>query len=74
MQQLNINHNLSGRKPTWKFTQAYRAMIRTGKASRIDAIRCRCEVLILKLVPFAKKCSIEYIVQEDNASSYASHF
>jgi hypothetical protein len=38
MRQLNINRNLSRRKPTWKFTEARGAMVRKGKASGIDAI------------------------------------
>jgi hypothetical protein len=46
----------------------------TRKAGSIDAIRYRCEVLVPKLIPFAQKCSLEYIVQEDKCPSYASHF
>jgi hypothetical protein len=74
MRRLNINRNPPGRKPTWKFTAARGAMKRTGKAGGIDAIRYRREVLIPKLIPFAKKCGPDFIVQEDKASSHASHF
>jgi hypothetical protein len=74
MRRLNIRRNPSGPKPQWKFTRARGAMTRTGKAGGIDAIRYRREVLLPKLVPFAKKCGPQYIVQEDNASSHASHF
>jgi hypothetical protein len=49
-------------------------MKQTSKASGIDAIRYRREVLIPKLIPFAKKCRPDFIVQEDKALSYASHF
>jgi hypothetical protein len=49
-------------------------MKQTRKASGIDAIRYRREVLVPKLIPFAQKCGPEYIVQEDKCPSYASHF
>ena len=69
-----MNRNPSGRKPTWKYTAARRAIKRTSKAGGIDAIRYRREVLVLKLIPFAKKCGPDFIVQEDKASSHTSHF
>jgi hypothetical protein len=74
IRQLNINYNVSKPKPKWKFTKARGAMVRKGKASSINAIRYHQEVLILKLIPFAKQCSLDYIVQEDKALAYASHF
>lgn len=49
-------------------------MTRTGKASGINAIRYRCEVLIPKLIPFAKRCRLDFTVQEDKAPAHASHF
>jgi len=74
MRRLNINRVPSGPKPTWKFTEARGAMVRKGKGKGIDAIRYRREVLIPKLVPFAKQCGPGYIVQEDNAPAHASRF
>src|ERR1700730_16681880 len=74
MKRLNMNCNSGSCKPKWKYTAACGAMKRTGKAGGIDAIRYRCEVLIPKLIPFAKKCGPQYIVQEDKCLSYASHF
>jgi hypothetical protein len=74
MQRLRLNHNIGGCKPTWKYTAACRAMKRTSKAGGINAIRYRREVLRPKLIPFAMKCGLEFIVQEDKCSSHASHF
>jgi hypothetical protein len=74
MKHLNVNRNLSRPKPKWKFTEANGAIVQKGKASSINAIQYRWEVLIPKLIPFAKQCSPDYIVQEDKAPSYASHF
>jgi len=62
MRRLNIRRNLGGRKPTWRFTAAHGAMTRTGKSGGIDAIRYRQEVLFPKLILFAKKCSLDFIV------------
>jgi hypothetical protein len=39
MRRLNMNRRPGGRKPTWKYTAARGAMMRTGKAGGIDAIR-----------------------------------
>jgi hypothetical protein len=49
-------------------------MKRTGKSGGIDSIRYRREVLLPKLIPFAKQCGLDFIVQEDKAPAYASHF
>lgn len=43
-----------GRQHTQKFRAARGATARTDKAGGVNAIRCRREVLIPKLVPFAK--------------------
>jgi DDE superfamily endonuclease len=76
MQRLNMNRpgRPGGKQPTWKFTAAHGAVTRTGKAGGIDAIRYRREVLVPKLIPFAKKCSPDFMVQEDKAPAHASHF
>jgi hypothetical protein len=74
MRRLNVNRNVSRPKPKWKFTEGRGAMVRKGKAGGIDAIRYRREVLIPKLIPFAKQCGLDYIVQEDKAPAHASHF
>jgi hypothetical protein len=74
MRRLNIRRNPGRRKLTWRFTAAHRAMTRTGKSGGIDAIRYRREVLLPKLIPFAKKCGLDFIVQEDKAPAHASHF
>jgi hypothetical protein len=74
IRRLNVNRNVSKPKPKWKFTKGKGAMVRKGKASGIDAIRYRQEVLIPKLIPFAKQCSLDYIVQEDKAPAHAFYF
>ena len=74
MRRLRLSRNVGGPKPKWKYTAARGAMQRTGKAGGIDSIRYRREVLIPKLIPFAKQCGPEYIVQEDKAPAHASHF
>jgi hypothetical protein len=77
IRRLNINRKPRDRKPTWKYTPACGAMTRTGKAGGIDAIQYCREVLKPKLIPFARCCMLEQpnaLVQEDKASSYASHF
>jgi hypothetical protein len=76
IQRLNINQPgwHSSRQPTWKFTAANVAMTQIGKAGGIDAIRYRREVLRPKLIPFAKKCRPDFIVQEDKAPTHASYF
>jgi hypothetical protein len=49
-------------------------MVQKGKSSGINAIQYRREVLIPKLIPFAKQCGPDYIIQEDKAPAYASRF
>jgi hypothetical protein len=74
MRRLNMNRNVGGCKPMWKYTAACGAIKRTGKAGGIDAIQYRREVLIPKLILFAKKCGPDFIAQEDKCPLHASHF
>jgi hypothetical protein len=49
-------------------------MVQERKGKGINAIRYRWEVLIPKLIPFAKQCGLSYIIQEDKALAHASRF
>ena len=67
--------NKSGQKPTWKFT-AKTGKLSRGKGGGIDWWRYQKEILIPKLLPFAKRCKLdrpETIVQEDKAPAHAHH-
>lgn len=59
-----------GRTPQWKWTKETGKLVR-GSGSGIDWYRYQKEVLILKLLPFAKECGPEWLVQEDRAPSHA---
>ncbi|KAJ6262080.1 hypothetical protein Dda_0017 [Drechslerella dactyloides] len=68
--------NKPGKKPQWTFDKAHGALERgTGKG--IDWYRYQTEVMIPKLIPFAKDCKAkygrDYIVQEDKAPCHNHH-
>ena len=74
MKRLGLR-NKPGRSPQWRFTK------QTGKLTRdsgngIDWWRYQREVLLPKLIPFAKECQKRRprtIIQEDKAPSHAHH-
>ena len=63
-----------GKTPIWRFTEKNGKRERKAKAGGIDWWRYGKEILLKKLIPFAKQCKKERpttIVQEDNAPSHA---
>jgi hypothetical protein len=71
---MNIQRQLSGKKPQWWFNKNIGKLIREAKASSIDWYWYGRVIFIKKLIPFIKKYVKEKpktIVQEDNTSSYA---
>ncbi|KAJ9220690.1 hypothetical protein DTO027B5_2217 [Paecilomyces variotii] len=65
--------NSKGKKPVWRFTTKTGKLVRRGKGG-VDWYRYQKQILIAKLIPFAKKCQRDRpntIVQEDNAPSHA---
>ncbi len=69
MRRLGLR-NPAGKKPEWKWDARHGKLTR-GKGSRIDWYRYQKEILGPKLIPFAKKCGPDAIVQEDLAPSHA---
>lgn len=71
MRRLDINRQPPGRRPEWKWCKQTGKLTRGGKGGKgIDWYRHQNEILIPKLLPFAKECMEERpgtIVQEDNA-------
>lgn len=61
-----------GLKPQWKWTKKTGKLARGSKGG-IDWYRYQQEVLIPKLLPFAKECGPEALVQEDRAPAHAHH-
>ncbi|KAL1972931.1 hypothetical protein VTN31DRAFT_6473 [Thermomyces dupontii] len=64
-----------GRKPVFKFTRQNGKLVRKSKGG-VDWWRDRNEVLLPKLIPFAKECQKDRpgtVVQEDNAPAHV-HF
>ena len=70
-----MRRNLEGKKPQWRWNQKNEKLVRKS-TDGIDFWRYYKEVMLLKLIPFAKKCQ-EYrpdiLVQEDGAPAHA-HF
>lgn len=56
MRRINLTQNHSGRKPVWKYTKANGAIVRDKGKGRIDWYRYQKEILIPKLMPFAREC------------------
>ncbi len=66
--------NKAGPKPKWKWDQNHDKVVRKGKGG-IDWYRYQKEILLPKLIPFARECMIDRsdtLVQEDKASAHAS--
>lgn len=69
LSRINLRQQTPGRKPQWRFNQ------RTGKLARsarggIDWYRYQKKVLVPKLIPFAKECGPDALVQEDKAAAH----
>ena len=69
MRRLGLR-NPGGKKLEWKWDARYGKLIR-GKGNGIDWYRYQKEILIPKLIPFAKEYGPDTIVQEDLAPLYA---
>lgn len=68
--------NKPGRKPKWNFTKKRGKLVREQSKGGIDWWRYQKEILIPKLIPFAKECQKKRkntLVQEDGEPSH-SHF
>ena len=73
LRRLNLRQNLRGRKPQWRFTAANGKLVRKSQGG-IDFWRYYKEVMLTKLIPFAKECQKlrpNILVQEDGAPSHA---
>ena len=69
MRRLGLR-NKPGKKPEWKWT------VKTGKLTRrvgtgIDWWRYQQEVILPKIIPFAKELGPDALVQEDNAPAHS---
>jgi len=62
--------NRPGKPPQWKFTKATGKITR-GTGSGIDWYRYQKHIILPKLIPFARKCGDDALVQEDKAPSHA---
>ncbi len=66
--------NKAGPKPKWKWDQNHDKVVRKDKGG-IDWYRYQKEILLPKLIPFARECMIDRpntLVQKDKASAHAS--
>jgi len=72
MSRLRLDRQNPGRKPVWKWTVAKGKLTRGG-GKGIDWWRYQKVILLPKLLPFAKKCGPDALVQEDRAPSHAHH-
>ncbi len=67
--------NKGGPKPKWKWDQKHGKVVGKGKGG-IDWYRYQKEILLPKLIPFARECMIDRpdtMVQKDKAPAHASH-
>lgn len=69
MRRLGLR-NQRGKPPQWKWDAKHGKLTRR-KGSGIDWYRYQKEILIAKLISFAKQCGPDAIVQEDLAPSHA---
>jgi hypothetical protein len=68
--------NKPGIKPTWQFNKKSGKLVREKGKGGIDWWRYQQEIIVPKLIPFAKECMVERpntLVQEDGAPSHAHH-
>lgn len=66
--------NKRGKKPQWNWNKASGKLVRDNQKGGIDWWRYQSEILIPKLLPFAKACLIDRpntVVQEDKAPSHS---
>ena len=64
--------NMGGTKPAWKWDQKHGKIVRNAKKGGIDWYRYQTVILLKLLIPFAKICGPEALIQEDKAPSHAS--
>lgn len=69
IQRLGLR-NRSGKQPQWKWDKKHRKLVRR-QGTGVDWYRYQKEVVIPKLIPFAKACGPGTLVQEDLAPSHA---
>lgn len=64
--------NKPGAKPKWRWTEATGKLVRREKGNGVDWYRYQTQILIPKLLPFAKECEVDRptLVQEDKAPSH----
>jgi hypothetical protein len=56
IRRVNLNRSAGGKKPEWKHTKETGAIVRVKGKGGIDWYRYQQEILIPKLIPFAKEC------------------
>jgi hypothetical protein len=69
MRRLHLR-NLPGRAPEWKWDAKHGKLTRR-EGNGVDWYRYQKEILLLKLIPYAKACGRDALVQEDLAPSHA---
>jgi hypothetical protein len=71
MRRLKLR-GIGGKPPQWKWDAKYGKLTRRDGAG-VDWYRYQKEILIPKLIPYAKECGCDTIVQEDLAPSHAHY-
>jgi hypothetical protein len=61
-----------GRKAQWRWNKKNGKLVRDSKGG-VDWYRYQTKVLLPKLIPFAKSCGPNTLVQEDKAGAHAHH-
>ena len=61
-----------GRRPQWKWDAKHGKLTRR-EGSGVDWYRYQKEILMARLIPYAKECGQDALVQEDLAPSHAHH-
>ena len=73
LRRTHLSRKAKGKKPAWNFNEANGKLVRKGTGG-IDWFRYWKEILLAKLIPFAKECQEarpDTLVQEDNAPAHA---
>ena len=71
MRRLKLR-GIGGKPPQWKWDAKHGKLTRRDGAG-VDWYRYQKEILIPKLIPYAKECGCDTIVQEDLAPSHAHY-
>jgi hypothetical protein len=56
VKRMKIRRRPGGRKPQWRFSEKNGKLVQQGKAGGIDWYRYWQQILLSKLIPYAKKC------------------